>query len=112
MKAAVFHKPGDVRYDTVEDPRLEQDTDVILKVPSTAICGSDLHILSGGVPRPKPMVMGHEFMGIVKEVGKGVTRLKKATVVVPFPISCGHCFAGQGVYGLFKYNDIERELDT
>jgi len=54
MKAAVFHKPGDIRYDTVEDPRIEQDTDVILKVTSTAICGSDLHILSGGVPQPKP----------------------------------------------------------
>jgi S-(hydroxymethyl)glutathione dehydrogenase/alcohol dehydrogenase len=93
MKAAVFHKPGDIRYDTVEDPRLEQDTDVILKVTSTAICGSDLHILSGGVPQPKPMVMGHEFMGIVEEVGKGVRNLKKGDrVVVPFPISCGHCF--------------------
>jgi S-(hydroxymethyl)glutathione dehydrogenase/alcohol dehydrogenase len=93
MKAAVFHKPGDITYDTVEDPRIEQDTDVILKVTSTAICGSDLHILSGGVPQPKPMVMGHEFMGIVEEVGKGVKNLKKGDrVVVPFPIACGHCF--------------------
>jgi S-(hydroxymethyl)glutathione dehydrogenase/alcohol dehydrogenase len=49
MKAAVFNKPGDIRYDTVEDPHIELDSDVILKVTSTAICGSDLHILSGGV---------------------------------------------------------------
>ena len=55
MKAAVFHKPGDIRYDTVEDPRIEQDTDVILKVTSTAICGSDLHIFSSGVPQKEPI---------------------------------------------------------
>ena len=65
-----------------------------LKVTTTAICGSDLLVLSGGVPQPKPMVMGHEFMGIVKEVGKGVTKLKKGDrVFVPFPIACGHCFS-------------------
>lgn len=93
MKAAVFHKPGDIRVDTVDDPRIEDPGDVILKVTATAICGSDLHILSGGVPQTKPMIMGHEFMGIVEEVGSGVTKLKKGDrVVVPFPISCGHCF--------------------
>src|ERR1700712_2194876 len=93
MKAAVFHKPGDIRYDTVEDPRIENEGDVILRVTSTAICGSDLHILSGGVPQKEPMVMGHEFMGIVEEVGADVKNLKKGDrVVVPFPIACGHCF--------------------
>jgi len=93
MKAAVFHKPGDIRYDTVDDPRIEKPSDVILKVTSTAICGSDLHILSGGVPQTEPMVMGHEFMGIVEEVGADVKNLKKGDrVVVPFPIACGHCF--------------------
>jgi S-(hydroxymethyl)glutathione dehydrogenase/alcohol dehydrogenase len=93
MKAAVFHKPGDIRYDTMPDPRIEQPTDVILKVTSTAICGSDLHILSGAVPQAEPMIMGHEFMGIVEEVGPDVKRLKKGDrVVVPFPIACGHCF--------------------
>ncbi|WDF53446.1 zinc-dependent alcohol dehydrogenase [Mucilaginibacter sp. KACC 22063] len=93
MKAAVFHKPGDIRYDTVEDPRIEDAGDVILKVTATAICGSDLHILDGGIPQAKPMVMGHEFMGIVEEVGSQVTKLKRGDrVVVPFPISCGHCF--------------------
>ncbi|RYY33583.1 MAG: glutathione-dependent formaldehyde dehydrogenase [Sphingobacteriaceae bacterium] len=93
MKAAVFHKPGDISVDTVDDPRIEHPGDVILRVTSTAICGSDLHILSGGVPQTSDMIMGHEFMGIVEEVGANVTKLKKGDrVVVPFPIACGHCF--------------------
>src|SRR6476620_7474646 len=93
MKAAVIHAPGKVSYDTVDDPRLKADDDIILKVTATAICGSDLHIYSGGIPQPRPMVLGHEFMGIVEEVGKGVTKLKKGDrVVVPFPIACGSCF--------------------
>jgi S-(hydroxymethyl)glutathione dehydrogenase/alcohol dehydrogenase len=93
MKAAVFHKPGDISYDTVEDPKIEDGGDVILRVTSTAICGSDLHILNGGVPQASDMVMGHEFMGIVEEIGPSVKNLKKGDrVVVPFPIACGHCF--------------------
>jgi S-(hydroxymethyl)glutathione dehydrogenase / alcohol dehydrogenase len=93
MKAAVFHKPGTISCDNVPDPRIELATDVILKVTSTAICGSDLHILSGGVPQKESMIMGHEFMGIVEEVGAEVKKLKKGDrVVVPFPIACGHCF--------------------
>jgi len=93
MKAAVFHSPGNITYDTMPDPRIEKPGDVILKVTATAICGSDLHILSGAVPQTEPMIMGHEFMGIVEEVGPEVKRLKKGDrVVVPFPIACGHCF--------------------
>lgn len=93
MKAAVFHKPGDISYDNVDDPRIEEAGDVILRVTSTAICGSDLHILSGAVPQTTDMVMGHEFMGIVEEVGPSVKNLKRGDrVVVPFPIACGHCF--------------------
>ena len=92
MKALVFHKPKDVRVDTVEDPRIEEARDVVLKVTSTAICGSDLHIYNGLFPQVKPLVLGHEFMGIVEEVGSGVRNLKKGDrVVVPFPISCGSC---------------------
>jgi S-(hydroxymethyl)glutathione dehydrogenase / alcohol dehydrogenase len=92
MKALVFHKPKDVRVDTVEDPTIQHQEDVILKVTSTAICGSDLHIYNGMFPQPRNMVLGHEFMGIVEEVGKGVTRVKKGDrVVVPFPIACGKC---------------------
>ena len=93
MKAAVFHKPGDISVDTVDDPRIEEPGDVILRVTSTAICGSDLHIYDGGIPQASDMIMGHEFMGVVEEVGSAVTRLKKGDrVIVPFPIACGHCF--------------------
>lgn len=93
MKAARIHGPKNVSYDTVDDPKLKNDRDVILKVTATAICGSDLHIYSGGLPQPRPMVLGHEFMGIVEEVGAAVKNLKRGDrVVVPFPIACGSCF--------------------
>ena len=93
MKAAVFHKPGDISVDNVPDPQILDPRDVILRVTSTAICGSDLHILSGAVPQKEDMIMGHEFMGIVEEVGAAITNLKKGDrVVVPFPIACGQCF--------------------
>ncbi|PSR53664.1 glutathione-dependent formaldehyde dehydrogenase [Adhaeribacter arboris] len=93
MKALVFHKINDVRVETVDDPIIEDTRDAIIRVTSTAICGSDLHILDGFVPQMRNMVLGHEFMGIVEEVGSGVSNLKKGDrVVVPFPIACGHCF--------------------
>lgn len=93
MKAAVFHKPGDIRVDNVPDPAILDPRDVILKVTATAICGSDLHILSGAVPQKEELIMGHEFMGIVEEVGSAIKNLKKGDrVVVPFPIACGKCF--------------------
>ncbi|ANE51733.1 zinc-dependent alcohol dehydrogenase [Flavisolibacter tropicus] len=93
MKAAVFHKIGDISVDNVPDPKIEQAEDVILKVTATAICGSDLHIYDGFFPQLNDQIMGHEFMGIVEEVGSGVTKVKKGDrVVVPFPIACGHCF--------------------
>lgn len=93
MKALVFHKPKDVRVDQVPDPVIKHDEDVILRVTSTAICGSDLHIYNGFFPQLRNMVLGHEFMGIVEETGRGVTSLKKGDrVVVPFGISCGTCW--------------------
>lgn len=93
MKAAVFHRPGKITCDEMEDPKIEEQSDVILKVTSTAICGSDLHMYSGGVPQARPMVMGHEFMGVVEEVGKNVKHLQIGDrVVVPFPIACGTCY--------------------
>jgi alcohol dehydrogenase len=93
MKAAVFHKIGDISVDNVEDPRIEQPDDIVLKVTTTSICGSDLHIYDGFVPQLKDMVLGHEFMGVVEEVGPMVTRVKKGDrVVVPFTIACGQCF--------------------
>jgi threonine dehydrogenase-like Zn-dependent dehydrogenase len=93
MKAARIHGPKNVKYDTVDDPAILDDRDIILKVTATAICGSDLHIYSGGVPQLRPMTLGHEFMGIVEETGRAVSNLKRGDrVVVPFPIACGHCF--------------------
>ena len=93
MKATVFHSTKKVSVDEVADPTIEASTDILLKVTSTAICGSDLHIYNGFLPQKKPMTMGHEFMGIVEEVGKDVKSLKKGDrVFVPFPIACGACF--------------------
>src|SRR5882757_9304839 len=93
MKAAVIHGAGKITCDTMEDPIIKGERDAIIKVTATAICGSDLHIYSGGIPQLRPMVLGHEFMGIVEETGKGVTNLKRGDrVVVPFPIACGRCF--------------------
>ncbi len=93
MKAAVIHGPGSIKCDNVDDPKIENNDDIILKVTATAICGSDLHIYSGGIPQPRPMVLGHEFMGIVEETGSAVSSLKRGDrVVVPFPIACGSCF--------------------
>jgi S-(hydroxymethyl)glutathione dehydrogenase / alcohol dehydrogenase len=93
MKAVVFHKPKDMRVETVDDPSLEDGRDVIVRVTATAICGSDLHLYNGFFPQAKPLVMGHEFMGIVEDVGSEIRNLQRGDrVVVPFPIACGGCF--------------------
>lgn len=93
MKAAVFHKPKDISFDTVPDPTPVHPADIILRVTSTAICGSDLHIYNGMFPQVRDLVMGHEFMGIVEEAGPDAGGLKKGDrVVVPFAISCGSCW--------------------
>jgi S-(hydroxymethyl)glutathione dehydrogenase/alcohol dehydrogenase len=93
MKALVFHTPKHVSVDTVEDPKILNGRDAILRVTSTAICGSDLHIYNGAFPQPKPLILGHEFMGVVEEVGSAVAGLQRGDrVVVPFPIACGACW--------------------
>ncbi|MCE5200619.1 MAG: zinc-dependent alcohol dehydrogenase [Armatimonadota bacterium] len=93
MKAVVFHKPKDIRVETVDDPKIEDPQDAILRITLTAICGSDLHIYNGLFPQINPLILGHEFMGVVEEVGSEVQNLKKGDrVVVPFPISCGRCW--------------------
>lgn len=93
MKAVVYQGIRDVAVQKVADPSIEQDDDIIVKVTSTAICGSDLHLIHGTVTGMYPgYVLGHETMGIVEEAGKGVTKVKKGDrVVVPFPVACGHC---------------------
>lgn len=94
MKAVVWHGKNDVRVENVSDPELRADTDIIIKVTSTAICGSDLHLVDGFQPGMKPGdILGHEAMGEVVEVGGAVKTLRRGDrVVVPFLIACGACF--------------------
>jgi threonine dehydrogenase-like Zn-dependent dehydrogenase len=94
MKALVWNGRRDVRVENVPDPSLQEPTDAIIRVTSTAICGSDLHLYEVMGPFMKPGdILGHEPMGIVEEVGAGVEHIKPGDrVVVPFNISCGHCF--------------------
>src|SRR3954447_22953975 len=96
MKALVWCAPYKVKVENVPDPKILSKRDAIVRMTSTAICGSDLHLVDGFVPFMKPGdIMGHEPMGIVEEVGPDVdkSRLKVGDrVVVPFTISCGQCF--------------------
>ncbi|RKR86492.1 threonine dehydrogenase-like Zn-dependent dehydrogenase [Micromonospora pisi] len=94
MKALTWQGKRDVRVEEVPDPRIEEPTDAIVRITSTAICGSDLHLYEVLGPYLKPGdVLGHEPMGIVEEVGPGVTRLRPGDrVVIPFNISCGSCW--------------------
>lgn len=94
MRANCWHAANDVRIETVPDPTILNPGDAIVKITSTAICGSDLHLYNGFVPTMEQGdILGHEFMGEVVEIGPKVSRLKVGDrVVVPFPISCGHCF--------------------
>jgi threonine dehydrogenase-like Zn-dependent dehydrogenase len=97
MKALTYHGKRDVRVDSHPDPVIEHPTDAIIKVTSTAICGSDLHLYEvlGAFIDPGD-ILGHEPMGIVEEVGKDVTHIKPGDrVVIPFNISCGHCWMCQ-----------------
>lgn len=94
MKAVTWHGRRDVRVDTVPDPEIHEPTDAIIEVTSTNICGSDLHLYEvlGAFMHPGD-ILGHEPMGIVQEVGSAVGNLTVGErVVIPFQISCGHCF--------------------
>jgi len=94
MKALTWHGKRDVRIDDVPDPTIEHATDAIIKVTSSGICGSDLHLYEVLGPfLDAGDILGHEPMGIVEEVGAEVTHIKKGDrVVIPFNVSCGHCF--------------------
>ncbi|WP_439517576.1 zinc-dependent alcohol dehydrogenase [Hydrogenophaga sp.] len=94
MKALTYQGSHDVRVESVPDPVLEEADDIVLRVTATAICGSDLHIYRGKIPMMKDGdILGHEFMGIVEEVGPAVTNLVPGDrVVIPFVIACGQCF--------------------
>ena len=94
MKAVCWHGREDVRVDSVPDPEIVNQRDAIVKVTTTAICGSDLHLYNGFVPGMRAGdVLGHEFMGEVIEVGPSVKQLQRGDrVIVPFNLSCGSCF--------------------
>ncbi|MBM7693684.1 S-(hydroxymethyl)glutathione dehydrogenase/alcohol dehydrogenase [Peribacillus deserti] len=105
MKAVTFQGPKNMQVKQVPDPKIEKNDDIIVRITSTAICGSDLHIYQGALPTHKDYVVGHEPMGIVEDVGPEVTKVKKGDrVVLPFNISCGHCF--------FCEHDMESQCDN
>jgi threonine dehydrogenase-like Zn-dependent dehydrogenase len=113
MKAVCWYGKEDVRVESVPDPSLINHRDAIIKITSTAICGSDLHLYGGFVPgMQKGDILGHEFMGEVVEVGKGVHNLSVGDrVVVPFPISCGTCFfCHKSLFSLCENSNPNTEL--
>ncbi|CAA0096666.1 putative zinc-binding alcohol dehydrogenase [Starkeya nomas] len=112
MKALTWHGKGDIRCESVPDPKIEHGRDAIIQVTSCAICGSDLHIYGGIIPRMESGdVLGHETMGEVVEVGPENTKLKVGDrVVVPFTISCGECFfCKRGFYSGCERTNPDRE---
>src|SRR5438445_4707894 len=94
MKAITFHGVGDVRVQDVPEPKVVDPTDVVLKITTSAVCGSDLHQYHGrgGALVQTGAVMGHEFMGTVEDLGPAVKQVRRGDrVIVPFSVSCGHC---------------------
>ncbi|MGW5613451.1 glutathione-independent formaldehyde dehydrogenase [Streptomyces sp. NPDC003877] len=92
MRAVVYKGPFEVAIEQVEDPRIQHPNDVIVRVTSTAICGSDLHMYEGRTAAEPGIVFGHENLGVVEETGEGVTSLSRGDrVVMPFNVACGFC---------------------
>jgi threonine dehydrogenase-like Zn-dependent dehydrogenase len=113
MRAMTYHGPGDVRVENKPDPRIEHPGDVVLRVTRTAICGSDLHLYRGLVPDTRVgHTFGHEFAGVVEEVGPEVRNLKRGDrVVVPFNISCGTCyFCQRELFGMCENSNPNSEI--
>ncbi|MFJ3080269.1 glutathione-independent formaldehyde dehydrogenase [Streptomyces halstedii] len=104
MKAVVYKEPFKVAVEQVEDPRIQDPTDVLVRITSTAICGSDLHMYEGRTAAKAGIVFGHENMGIVEEVGQGVASVKPGDrVSMPFNVACGfcrNCLAGRTAFCL------------
>lgn len=102
MKALVYHGPGQRGWDTVEDPSIIEPTDIVVRIDTSTICGTDLHILKGDVPETTPgTVLGHEAVGIVQDVGAGVSTVAVGDrVLMSCVSSCGRCrFCNEGRYG-------------
>ena len=112
MKALTWHGKRDVRVETAPDPKIEEPTDAIIKVTSTAICGSDLHLYEvlGAYLTPGD-ILGHEPMGMVEEVGSAVTHISPGDrVVIPFNISCGHCWmCSRGLFAQCETTQVREQ---
>lgn len=105
MKAVTFQGAKKMEVKDVAVPTMEKPDDIIIKVTSTAICGSDLHIYRGAIPTTKDFIVGHEPMGIVEDVGPEVKHLKRGDrVIIPFNVSCGECF--------YCTHDLESQCDN
>ncbi|MCR6598211.1 glutathione-dependent formaldehyde dehydrogenase [Bacillus halotolerans] len=106
MKAVTYQGIKDVRVKEVKAPEIKKPDDIIVKLTTTAICGSDLHLIHGMVPNfPEDYIIGHEPMGIVEETGPDVHKVKKGDrVIIPFNVSCGECF--------FCKNQLESQCDN
>jgi alcohol dehydrogenase len=101
MKALVYKGPGQKSWEEVPDPRIEQATDVVVKMAATTICGTDLHILKGDVPEVEPgRILGHEGIGVITEIGSGVSQLAVGDrVILSCVSSCGRCsYCRKGLY--------------
>src|ERR1700761_2723653 len=113
MRALCWHGKGDVRVDTVPDPKILDSRDAVIKITACAICGSDLHLLDGYQPTMESGdILGHENMGEVIELGSGVTNLAIGDrVVVPFTISCGECwFCRKGLFSCCDRTNPNAEM--
>ncbi|MCY8857432.1 zinc-dependent alcohol dehydrogenase [Bacillus atrophaeus] len=106
MKAVTYQGIKDVRVKEVKAPEIKKSDDIIVKLTTTAICGSDLHLIHGMIPNfPEDYIIGHEPMGIVEEAGPDVHKVKKGDrVIIPFNVSCGECF--------FCKNQLESQCDN
>src|SRR3712207_971930 len=112
MKAVVWHGKRDVRVDEVPDPTIQEPTDAVVRITSTGLCGSDLHLYEVLGPFMEDGdILGHEPMGIVEEVGSEITNVKPGDrVVMPFQMSCGHCWmCDQQLYTQCETTQVREE---
>lgn len=102
MKGLVYHGPNQIAYEDQPDPQLREDTDIIMRIARSTICGTDAHIITGGVPTVRPgTILGHEATGLVEQVGASVKNVKAGDRVLATCVSaCGYCrFCTSGMYG-------------